>query len=48
MSFDEHSIPSWTKKLLISKGYVTTRNKYMRCEKLYLGYDVWQRRFMTI
>ena len=40
MSFDEHSIPRWTKKFSIRKGYVTTRNKYMRCEKLYLGYDV--------
>lgn len=48
MSFDEHSIPRWTKKFSIRKGYVTTRNKYMRCEKLYLGYDVNQRRFATI
>ncbi len=38
MSFDEHSIPRWTKKFSIPKGYVTTRNKYMRCEKLYYGY----------
>ena len=39
ISFDEHSIPRWTKKFSIPKGYVTTRNKYMRCEKLYYGYD---------
>lgn len=39
MSFDEHTIPRWTKKFSIPKGYVTTRNKYMRCEKLYLGYE---------
>lgn len=48
MSFDEHSIPRWTKKFSIPKGYVTTRNKYMRCEKLYLGYEVRQGRFTTI
>jgi hypothetical protein len=48
MSFDEHSIPRWTKKFSIPKGYVTTRNKYMRCEKLYYGYDVRQRRFVTV
>jgi hypothetical protein len=48
MSFDEHAIPRWTKKFSIPRGYVTTRNKYMRCEKLYLGYDVYQGRFTTI
>jgi len=48
MSFDEHSVPRWTKKFVIPKGYVTTRNKFMRCEKLYLGYEVNRRRFATI
>ncbi len=48
LSFDEHSIPRWTKKFSIPKGYITTRNKYMRCEKLYCGYDLRQRRFVTI
>ncbi len=48
LSFDEHSIPRWTKKFSIRKGYVTTRNKYMRCEKLYYGYDLRQRRFVTV
>jgi hypothetical protein len=48
VSFDEHSIPRWTKKFSIPKGYVTTRNKYMRCEKLYYGYDLRQRRFVTV
>jgi hypothetical protein len=48
LSFDEHSIPRWTKKFSIPKGYVTTRNKYMRCEKLYYGYDLRQRRFVTV
>lgn len=48
LSFDEHAIPRWTKKFSVPKGYVTTRNKYMRCEKLYCGYDLRQRRFVTI
>jgi hypothetical protein len=48
ISFDEHAIPRWTKKFSIPKGYVTTRNKFMRCEKLYLGYEVHQGRFTTI
>jgi len=48
VSLDEHSIPRWTKKFSIRKGYVTTRNKYMRCEKLFYGYDVRLRRFVTL
>ena len=40
VSFDEHTIPRWTKKFHIRKGYVTTRNKYMRCEKLFTVYDL--------
>jgi hypothetical protein len=47
MSFDEHTIPRWTRKYRIGKGYVTTRNKYMRCEKLFTGYDLESRRFVT-
>jgi hypothetical protein len=48
VSFDEHTIPRWTKKFHIGKGYVTTRNKYMRCEKLFTGYDLVSRRFVTV
>jgi hypothetical protein len=48
MSFDEHTIPRWTKKYHIGKGYVTTRNKYMRCEKLFTGYDLESQRFVTL
>ncbi|MBL8792516.1 MAG: hypothetical protein JNM56_01290 [Planctomycetia bacterium] len=48
MSFDEHTIPRWTKKYRIGKGYVTTRNKYMRCEKLFTGYDLESGRFVTV
>ena len=40
VSFDEHTLPRWTHKFSVSKGYVTTRNKYMRCEKLFYGYHV--------
>jgi hypothetical protein len=47
-SFDEHTIPRWTKKFHIGKGYVTTRNKYMRCEKLFTGYDLSSRRFLSV
>lgn len=38
VSFDEHTLPRWTRQFRIGKGYVTTRNKYMRCEKLFYGY----------
>jgi hypothetical protein len=48
VSFDEHTIPRWTKKFHIGKGYVTTRNKYMRCEKLFTGYDLVSGRFLTV
>jgi hypothetical protein len=48
VSFDEHTIPRWTKKFPIGKGYVTTRNKYMRCEKLFTGFDLSSGRFLTV
>ena len=48
LSFDEHTIPRWTRKFRIGKGYVTTRNKYMRCEKLFTGYDVGSGRFLCV
>ena len=48
ISYDEHAIPRWTKKFRVPKGYVTTRNKYMRCEKLYYGYDVEQDRCLSV
>jgi hypothetical protein len=48
VSFDEHTIPRWTRKFRIGKGYVTTRNKYMRCEKLFTGYDLCSGRFLTV
>ena len=48
VSFDEHTIPRWTRKFHLGKGYVTTRNKYMRCEKLFCSYSVDARRFLTV
>jgi hypothetical protein len=48
VSYDEHTIPRWTHKFRIGKGYVTTRNKYMRCEKLFYTYDVVNRRYLAV
>jgi hypothetical protein len=39
VSYDEHTVPRWTHKFHIKKGYVTTRNKHMRCEKPFYTYD---------
>jgi hypothetical protein len=48
VSFDDHVIPRWTRKFHIPKGYSTTRNKHMRCEKLFFGYDAFCRRFLCV
>ena len=48
VSFDEHTIPRWTRKFHIKKGYVTIRNKYMRCEKLFCSYSLDAQRFLTV
>ncbi len=48
VSFDDHVIPRWTHKFRIPKGFCTIRNKYLRCEKLFFGYDVGCRRFLCI
>lgn len=48
VGFDDHVIPRWTRKFAIKKGYITTRNKHMRCEKLFFGYDVCYRRFLCV
>ena len=47
-SYDEHTLPRWTRTFRIRKGYVTTRNKYMRCEKLFYGYDLLRGRYLTV
>ncbi len=48
VSYDEHTIPRWTRKFRIPKGYVTTRNKRMRCEKLYYTYDLASGRYLAV
>jgi len=48
LSYDEHTIPRWTSKFHIKKGYVTTRNKYMRCEKLFYTYDLLNHRYLAV
>jgi hypothetical protein len=48
VSYDEHTIPRWTHKFHIRKGYVTTRNKHMRCEKLFYAYDLLSRRYLAV
>jgi hypothetical protein len=48
VSYDEHTIPRWTHKFHIPKGYVTTRNKHMRCEKLFYSYDVGRDRYLAV
>jgi len=48
VSYDEHTIPRWTRKFRIRKGYVTTRNKYMRCEKLFYTYDLTSGRYLAV
>ena len=48
VSYDEHTIPRWTRKFRIAKGYVTTRNKHMRCEKLFYTYDVLGQRYLAV
>jgi hypothetical protein len=47
-SYDEHTIPRWTRKFRIKKGYVTTRNKYMRCEKLFDTFDLTHGRYLSV
>ncbi|HKB37979.1 MAG TPA: hypothetical protein VKD72_16145 [Gemmataceae bacterium] len=48
LSYDEHTIPRWTRKFRIQKGYVTTRNKYMRCEKLFYAFDLLANRYLAV
>jgi hypothetical protein len=48
VSFDEHTVPRWTRKYAIRKGYVTTRNKYMRGEKLFYAYHVEWERYLCV
>jgi len=48
ISLDEHAVPRWTRKFSIPKGYHTTRNKHMKVEKLFTGFDVRGRQFLRL
>lgn len=48
VSLDEHAVPRWTRKFAIPKGYHTTRNKHMKVEKLFAGFDVRGRQFLRV
>ncbi|HWU41507.1 MAG TPA: hypothetical protein VN203_27950, partial [Candidatus Acidoferrum sp.] len=48
VGYDEHTIPRWTRKYRIRKGYVTTRNKHMRCEKLFSSFDLQHQRYLAV
>jgi hypothetical protein len=48
VGYDEHTIPRWTHKFKIGKSYVTTRNKYMRCEKLFYTFDLIRGRYLAV
>jgi hypothetical protein len=48
VGYDEHVVPRWTRKFHIPKGYVTTRNKYMRCEKLFYTVDLTGGRYLAV
>jgi hypothetical protein len=48
VSYDEHTLPRWTRKFHIRKGYITTRNKYMRCEKLFYSYEARLDRYLAV
>src|SRR5262249_56423583 len=48
VSYDEHTIPRWTHKFHIKKGYVTTRSKSMHCEKLFYAYDLLAGRYLAV
>lgn len=40
VSLDSHTVPCWTRKYAIPKGYHTCRNKQMKLEHLYYFYDL--------
>jgi len=48
VSLDEHAVPRWTRKFRIPKGYHTTRNKHMKVEKLFTGFDLRGRQFLRL
>jgi hypothetical protein len=47
-SLDEHAVPRWTRKFACPKGYHTTRNKYMKVEKLFTWFDTRGRQVLRL
>jgi hypothetical protein len=48
VSYDDHTIPRWTHTFHIKKGYVTTRNQCMRCEKRFYSHAVTCNRYLSV
>jgi hypothetical protein len=48
VSCDEHPRPRGPRKYALGKGYVTTRNQPMRCEKRFYGYHVERERYLCV
>ena len=48
ISIDEHSIPRFTKKFDIAKGFHTIRNKNMKVEKLFFSFNLASWRLMSL
>lgn len=48
ISIDEHSVPRFTKKFRIKKGYHTIRNKFMPIEKLFFSFHVGLRCLLSL
>lgn len=48
ISIDEHSVPRFTRKFRIKKGYHTIRNKFMPIEKLFFSFHVGLRCLLSL
>jgi hypothetical protein len=48
ISIDEHTVPRFTRKFQIKKGYHTIRNKHMPVEKLTFGFHVGLRSLLSL
>ena len=48
ISIDEHSVPRFTRKFRIKKGYHTIRNKFMPIEKLFYSFHVTMRSLLSL
>jgi hypothetical protein len=48
VSIDEHTIPRFTKKFSIRKGFHTIRNKHMKAEKLFYPFLIGSRKLLAL